>query len=93
MSKELLVDKVGYKIYGENHEGCLFLHCDVINTSISNLKDLKESFLVILSEAEGIGEPSVYSVTPNIRFVDFLKVPYKILSEFNDGRLVTWELK
>lgn len=96
MSRKPLVDTDDYQITAQLQEGLIFLHCNVYNFSKSVLKDLRDVFEVLCEEARLQGHYTMFSITPNSRFVKALRKPFDVIEEFEkDGEsyeVVAWDL-
>lgn len=96
MSKRILVEGDGFFIGAETQFGVVFLHCEVEDKKKSVLKEVRDCFEVILQEFRDQGGPDVFAWTKNLRFVDFLGVPYITIPVEDvvehEEELVTWPL-
>jgi hypothetical protein len=97
MSSKIILDQKGFTIHAELEQGCVFLHCDVHDMNISNLKSLKEAFYETLSVFYKEGKSMIFSLTKNERFIKFLGYEYKVLGvvdkDSEEYKVVSWELK
>lgn len=96
MSRVDMVREESYTIEAEHVDGCVFLHCQVNDSSKSVLKDVKDAFEVIMLESSLAGISTLFSQTHNLRFVKFLGKPYKVLEEFDyegkNMKVIAWDL-
>lgn len=96
MSKTPLVTEEDYQITAQTTEGLIFLHCDVYNISKSVLQDIRDVFEILCAEAALQGHYSMFTVTPNERFVKALGKPYevidKVIKDEEEYEVVAWDL-